>query len=62
VRKARRLEINFFDTAQAYGWGESERMLGEALHDELRESRDEIVIATKGGLRRTLHAQPRHGS
>ncbi len=53
VRKARRLGINFFDTAQAYGWGESERLLGEALRDELRESRDAIVIATKGGLRRT---------
>jgi aryl-alcohol dehydrogenase-like predicted oxidoreductase len=62
VRKARRLGINFFDTAQAYGWGESERMLGDALHDELRESRDAIVIATKGGLRRTENGLERDSS
>src|SRR5690349_10927202 len=52
VRSALRREINFFDTAQAYGWGESERVLGEALRDELRTNRDGIVLATKGGLRR----------
>ncbi|MQA10921.1 MAG: aldo/keto reductase [Pseudonocardiaceae bacterium] len=40
--------INFFDTAQAYGFGEAERMLGKALRGE---NRDELVIATKGGLR-----------
>lgn len=53
VGKARRRGINFFDTAQAYGWGESERMLGEALRDDLKSNRDDVVIATKGGLRRT---------
>jgi aryl-alcohol dehydrogenase-like predicted oxidoreductase len=43
--------INFFDTAQAYGFGVSERVLGEALRSELKSRRDETVIATKGGLR-----------
>jgi len=62
VKKARRLGINFFDTAQAYGWGESERLLGEALHDELRENRDAIVIATKGGLRRSESGLERDSS
>jgi aryl-alcohol dehydrogenase-like predicted oxidoreductase len=51
IRHARRIGINFFDTAQGYGWGESERVLGRALADELRADRDAIVIATKGGLR-----------
>jgi aryl-alcohol dehydrogenase-like predicted oxidoreductase len=51
ARRALELGINFFDTAQGYGWGRSERLLREALEPELRSRRDEIVIATKGGLR-----------
>ncbi len=51
IHRAVELGINFFDTAQGYGWGESERLLGETLRDELRSRRDELVIATKGGLR-----------
>jgi aryl-alcohol dehydrogenase-like predicted oxidoreductase len=44
------LGINFFDSAQAYGFGEAERILGDALWPSIR--REEVVIATKGGLRR----------
>jgi aryl-alcohol dehydrogenase-like predicted oxidoreductase len=52
VRKALELGINFFDTAQAYGFGLAERLLGEALQPYLKKGlREEIVIATKGGLR-----------
>lgn len=51
IRTAREVGINFFDTAQAYGFGASERLLGKALADDIRSRRDEIVIATKGGLR-----------
>lgn len=51
IRHARGIGIDFFDTAQAYGFGASERLLGQALEDELREAREEVVIATKGGLR-----------
>ena len=51
IRKALDLGINFFDTAQAYGFGVSERVLGRALQSELKSQRDKIVIATKGGLR-----------
>jgi aryl-alcohol dehydrogenase-like predicted oxidoreductase len=51
VHRARELGINFFDTAQGYGWGESERLLGEALRDDLDNRRDEVVVATKGGIR-----------
>ncbi|HST55054.1 MAG TPA: aldo/keto reductase [Solirubrobacteraceae bacterium] len=51
IQHARELGINFFDTAQAYGFGVSERLLGDALRDDLDDNRDELVIATKGGLR-----------
>jgi aryl-alcohol dehydrogenase-like predicted oxidoreductase len=51
IRHARSLGINFFDTAQAYGFGVSERLLAKALEDDLRAARDDVVIATKGGLR-----------
>jgi hypothetical protein len=53
IRRARELGVNFFDTAQAYGFGASERLLGRALRDELTRNRDQLVIATKGGLRMT---------
>jgi aryl-alcohol dehydrogenase-like predicted oxidoreductase len=53
IRRARELGVNFFDTAQAYGFGASERLLGRALRGELTRNRDELVIATKGGLRMT---------
>jgi aryl-alcohol dehydrogenase-like predicted oxidoreductase len=51
IQHARSLGINFFDTAQAYGFGRSERLLGRALATELRSAREQVVIATKGGLR-----------
>lgn len=51
VRRARELGINIFDTAQAYGWGASERLLGEALRDDIQHRRDEVILATKGGVR-----------
>lgn len=53
IRRARELGVNFFDTAQAYGFGASEYLLGRALREELASERDELVIATKGGLRPT---------
>jgi aryl-alcohol dehydrogenase-like predicted oxidoreductase len=51
IRRARELGINLFDTAQGYGFGASERLLGKALREDLDARRDEVVIATKGGLR-----------
>jgi aryl-alcohol dehydrogenase-like predicted oxidoreductase len=53
IRQARDLGVNLFDTAQGYGFGASERFLGRALRDDLDHRRDEVVIATKGGLRMT---------
>src|SRR5919198_4202489 len=47
IHKALDLGITLFDTADVYGCGHSERVLGRAL----AERRDEVVIATKFGLR-----------
>lgn len=47
LRECLDLGINFLDTAYAYGAaGESERLIARALGDR----RDELVIATKGGV------------
>ena len=43
VHRARALGVNFFDTAEVYGLGKSERILGEALGDE----RDQVAVASK---------------
>ena len=45
IRQALDLGINFFDTADMYGGGESEQVVGRALRDFA--VRDEVVIATK---------------
>ena len=45
IDRAIDLGINFFDTANMYSLGESERVLGEALSEY---DRDEQVVATKG--------------
>jgi aryl-alcohol dehydrogenase-like predicted oxidoreductase len=42
-QKALELGINFIDTAEIYGRGKSEQLIGEAI----RGHRDEVVIATK---------------
>jgi aryl-alcohol dehydrogenase-like predicted oxidoreductase len=49
VARARELGIDFFDTAQAYGFGVSEELLAQALAGV---PRDQVVLATKGGLRK----------
>jgi aryl-alcohol dehydrogenase-like predicted oxidoreductase len=49
VRAALDSGITFFDTAQAYGFGDSEALLAEALGDDIR--RGDVIVATKGGLR-----------
>jgi aryl-alcohol dehydrogenase-like predicted oxidoreductase len=50
IRHAHELGVTFFDTAQAYGFGQSEEVLANALRSELDRNRDGIVIATKGGI------------
>ena len=48
IKAALEQGVNFFDVANVYCGGESERVVGRALHDFAR--RDEVVIATKVGL------------
>jgi aryl-alcohol dehydrogenase-like predicted oxidoreductase len=48
IRRAADKGVTFFDTAQAYGFGQSEQLLATALRGLHRE---DLVIATKGGLR-----------
>ncbi|MDN6867429.1 aldo/keto reductase [Aeromonas caviae] len=47
IRRAYELGVTFFDTAEAYGPGDNELLLGEAL----APFRDKVVIATKFGFK-----------
>src|SRR6476646_9724207 len=47
IRKAFELGITFYDSAEAYGPGDNEELLGEAL----QPFRKEVVIATKFGFK-----------
>ena len=48
IQKAHDLGVTLFDTAELYGWGENERIVGRAV----KGFRDEIAIATKFGFTR----------
>lgn len=52
VLRAIELGVNFFDTADVYGDGRSERILGEVK----QASKADIIIATKAGRRLNPHA------
>jgi aryl-alcohol dehydrogenase-like predicted oxidoreductase len=43
VRRALELGVTLFDTAEVYGFGRGERILGQAISGH----RDEIFLATK---------------
>ena len=45
IQRAIELGVNFFDTADVYGAGHSEKILGKAIQDY----RDDVVITTKFG-------------
>jgi aryl-alcohol dehydrogenase-like predicted oxidoreductase len=57
IQRALELGVNFFDTADMYGWGHSEEIVGQAL----KPHRDSVFIASKAGYwhddqgRRTLN-------
>jgi aryl-alcohol dehydrogenase-like predicted oxidoreductase len=48
LRRADELGVDIIDTADSYGPGVSERLIGEALDTD----RDDLVVATKAGLLR----------
>jgi 1-deoxyxylulose-5-phosphate synthase len=45
IKRALEVGINFFDTADAYSLGVSEKIVGQALKDFVK--RDQVIIATK---------------
>ena len=47
VQKALELGVNFFDTADVYGFGHAEEILGKALGSQ----RQKVVVATKVGVK-----------
>ena len=46
IQKALDMGVNFFDTADVYGFGHSEEMLSKALGSQ----RDKVIVATKFGV------------
>lgn len=58
IRHAHELGVTFFDTAELYGFGANEKLVGQAVKD----FRDEIVIATKFGYMPdySLNSRPEH--
>ena len=52
LERAVELGVDFIDTADSYGPGVSERLIGETLDAE----REDLVVATKGGLLRNADA------
>ncbi|MBR7835617.1 aldo/keto reductase [Actinospica durhamensis] len=58
IRRAHELGVTFFDTAELYGWGENEKIVGRTVAG----FRDEIVIATKFGFTRDFgtDSRPEH--
>lgn len=58
IRHAFELGVTFFDTAEMYGWGENEKIIGRAI----KGFRDEVVIATKFGFTHDYgtNSQPDH--
>jgi aryl-alcohol dehydrogenase-like predicted oxidoreductase len=55
IRRARDLGVNFFDTADSYGFGRSESLLGIVLS----RHRKDVVIATKVGVVRSSSGELR---
>ena len=53
IRAAHEKGVTFFDTAEAYGPGHNEEVVGEAL----APVRDDVVIATKFGFRNGVPAE-----
>ncbi|MDS0278800.1 aldo/keto reductase [Halomicroarcula sp. S1AR25-4] len=52
LERAVELGVDFIDTADSYGPGVSERLIGETLDTE----REDLIIGTKGGLLRNTDA------
>ena len=53
LHKAIELEVNLFDTADMYGWGANERLLGKAFKGRW----DDVIIATKFAVMRGANGE-----
>jgi len=53
VETARECGVDFFDTADVYGDGRSERILGDVLREDIDSS--DVTVATKAGRRLDPH-------
>ncbi|MGE6597057.1 aldo/keto reductase [Bacillus proteolyticus] len=53
IEEAIQQGITFFDTADLYGFGRSEELVGEVI----KEKRHEFVLATKGGIQPLLNGE-----
>lgn len=53
IRRAREIGINFFDTADSYGDGHSERLLGQVL----AENGPDAIVCSKAGIHPDLTGQ-----
>jgi len=51
IDRALELGVTMLDTADIYGYGDNERLVGRAV----RARRDQVVVATKFGIRRRKH-------
>src|SRR5262245_27930730 len=56
LERALELGVNFWDTADAYGTGHNERLLGGFLAEKGRRAR--VVLATKFGFVRDANGKP----
>lgn len=52
IRHALERGINFLDSADMYGWGHNETLLGRALRQSSGIARDRVIVATKFGQTR----------
>ena len=55
IRKMVELGVNLIDTAPCYGWGASEKLVGEAIQTL---DRSKIILSTKCGLINTPYQDP----
>lgn len=53
LHKAIDVGVNFFDTADMYGWGANERLLGKAFQGRW----DEVIVATKFAVMRGANGE-----